>query len=85
MIQEPQIRINEDNSWGLGMGIQHSSEGDSVWHWGANTGFRSLMVIYPQHDIGVVVLTNSNDGLELARDIAHIALGGLNAWDISPD
>jgi len=85
LIQEPQIKINEHISWGLGMGIQHSTEGDSLWHWGANTGFHSIMIMYPQHDIGVVVLTNSNDGLILARDIAQFALGGLNEWDISPD
>jgi CubicO group peptidase (beta-lactamase class C family) len=85
LIQEPQIKINEHNSWGLGMGIQHSPVGDSLWHWGASTGYRSIMIIYPQHDIGIVVLTNSNDGLKFARDISQFALGGLNEWDITPD
>jgi CubicO group peptidase (beta-lactamase class C family) len=85
LMQTPQVTVNDHNSWGLGIGIQHSAAGDSLWHWGANMGFRSLMVIYPQYGIGIVVLTNSNDGLPLARDIAHYALGGLNAWDITQD
>lgn len=85
LVQEPQIKVNQHNSWGLGMGIQHSTVGDSLWHWGASTGYRSIMIIYPQHHIGIVVLTNSNEGLGLARDIAQFALGGLNEWDISAD
>jgi CubicO group peptidase (beta-lactamase class C family) len=63
-------------SWGLGPGIQHSEDGDALWHNGQTPGYRSLMVIYPEHQIGVVVLTNSDRGFPLACDVAQRALGG---------
>jgi CubicO group peptidase (beta-lactamase class C family) len=75
-----QVGVNADISWGLGIGIQHSDQGDSLWHWGANTGYKSLIVIYPDHGLGLVVLTNGDAGLSVARDIAQRALGGKAAW-----
>jgi CubicO group peptidase (beta-lactamase class C family) len=75
----PQVRVNDHVSWGLGIGLQHSDAGDAIWHWGQNPGWESLMVGYPEHRMGVVVLTNGGPplaGLELAREIAHEALGG---------
>ena len=35
-IDTVQVNINEDFSWGLGIGIQHSSYGDAIWQ-NANT------------------------------------------------
>jgi len=73
----PQVSLRSDLSWGLGLGIQHSSEGDALWQWGQELDFQSVMIIYPDLGYGVVVLTNSdflNPGV--AIDIAHRALGG---------
>jgi CubicO group peptidase (beta-lactamase class C family) len=61
-MRTPQICVNDHNSWGLGIGIQHSSQGDSLWHGGDNRDFHSLMVIYPDQGLGVVVLTNGEGG-----------------------
>ena len=75
----PEVRVNDHVSWGLGVGIQHSEAGDAIWHWGQKPGWESLMVGYPGHGIGVVVLTNGGPpiaGLELAREVAHEAIGG---------
>ncbi len=79
----PQVGVNADISWGLGIGIQHGDQGDSLWHWGANTGYKSLIVMYPDHGLGIVVLTNSDRGLPVARDIAQRALGGKAVWQIN--
>ncbi len=79
-LRTPQIAISEDFSWGLGIGIQHSDQGDALWQNGITPGFRSVMVIYPEHQWGVVVLTNSDDGLQLAYDVAARALGGKAHW-----
>jgi hypothetical protein len=43
-------------------------------------GFRSVMVIYPEHQWGVVVLTNSDAGLHVAYTVAARALGGKAQW-----
>jgi CubicO group peptidase (beta-lactamase class C family) len=76
-LQKPQVRLAENLAWGLGPGIQTSQEGDALWQWGQHMDFQSVMIIYPQHGLGVVVLTN-NDLLnpDVAIEIAHRALGG---------
>lgn len=75
-IRRPQIRINDDFSWGLGPGIQHSAQGDALWQMGITFGSRSVMVIYPDQGLGVVVLANSDRGFPAAYDIAERVLRG---------
>jgi CubicO group peptidase (beta-lactamase class C family) len=79
-LRTAQIAINDDFSWGLGVGIQHSDQGDALWQNGMTPGFRSLMVIYPEHQWGVVVLTNGDEGAQVAHDVAARALGGKARW-----
>ncbi len=76
-MSSPQVRLSDDLSWGLGPGIQHSTDGDALWQWGQHLHFQSLLIIYPEQGFGVVVLTN-NDLLnpDVAVEIAHRALGG---------
>jgi CubicO group peptidase (beta-lactamase class C family) len=76
-LQSPQVRLASDLSWGLGPGIQSSQQGDALWQWGQHVDFQSIMIIYPEHGLGVVVCTN-NDLLnpDVAVEIAHRALGG---------
>lgn len=75
-VRTSQVSAGRDMAWGLGPGIQHSEQGDALWQNGQTPGFRSLMVIYPEQQIGVVVLTNSDQGFPLACDVAQRALGG---------
>jgi hypothetical protein len=76
-MQTSQVMLNSDLSWGLGPSIQHSRQGDALWQWGQHIDFQSIMIIYPEHNFGVVVCTN-NDLLnpDVAAEIAHRALGG---------
>jgi hypothetical protein len=76
-LQTSQVRLANDLSWGLGPGIYHSVQGDVLWQWGQHIDFQSIMMIYPDHDIGVVVCTN-NDLLnpDVALEIAQRAIGG---------
>jgi hypothetical protein len=72
-----QVRLSTDLSWGLGLGIQHSLQGDALWQWGQHLDFQSIMIIYPEQGFGVAVCTNS-DFLypDVALEIAGRALGG---------
>jgi len=79
-IDSVQVNINQDFSWGLGIGIQHTDYGDAIWQNAITFAFRGIMVIYPQHGWGVVVLTNSESGLPVAYDAAERALGGEAKW-----
>jgi CubicO group peptidase (beta-lactamase class C family) len=75
-MQTPQISAGRNMSWGFGPGIQHSEQGNALWQNGQTFGFRSLMMIYPEQHVGIVVLTNSEYGLPLAYQVAQRALGG---------
>ena len=84
-IRAPQVGAGRDMSWGLGLGIAHAAEGDALWQNGQTFGFRNLMVIYPEHRMGVVVLSNSDHGFPVVFDVAQRALGGsaipsMGAW-----
>ena len=77
-----QINVNPDISWGLGIGIQHSEDGDSLWHTGVHFDFNTLVVIYPESGNGVAILSNTNADQATLRDIAQMALGGKAEWEI---
>jgi hypothetical protein len=77
-----QIAAGRKMSWGLGPGIQHSEDGNVLWQNGQTFGFRSLMMIYSDQKIGIVVLTNSENGFPLASEIAQRTLGGSAITEI---
>jgi CubicO group peptidase (beta-lactamase class C family) len=80
-ISTPQIPAGGGFSWGLGIGIQHSGQGNALWQNAQTFGFRGLMVVYPEHGSGIVVLTNSEYGYPIACDVAQRALGGKARWE----
>ena len=79
----PAVKIDEKNSWGLGIAIEASSKsGTTYWHSGINPGAQSLFVLYPEQNKYVVILTNNDDGLNFAKDKAHAFLNVDGEWDI---
>lgn len=72
-----QVTLSKDLSWGLGYGIVHSREGDAYWQWGQTVDFQTVMIIYPEQGLGVVVLTNGGFfNTDTAIEIAQRAVGG---------
>lgn len=60
--------------WGLGWGMEQTPRGMYLWHWGNNPGYRALaMVSLSSHD-GIVVFTNSDEGMPLAKALVQSAL-----------
>ncbi len=76
------VNIDTVNSWGLGIAIECESKGKTYWHSGINPGFQSLFVLYPMQDKYVLVLTNSDNGLSFAKEIARAFLEVDGYWDI---
>ena len=76
LLRTPQIKLDENLSWGMGPGIFYSEKGYALWQWGQHIDFQSIMIIYPESKFGVVVCTN-NDLLnpDVALEIAQRALG----------
>ena len=62
--------------WGLGVGIQQTKQGESLWHWGDNGRFKCFMVAYPKQKIGVVLFANGENGLAIASEVVREAIGG---------
>lgn len=59
-------------SWGLGVAL---AEPEWIFHWGANPGFRSLFVGSRARGQGVLVVTNSEGGMELAARVVREQFG----------
>ncbi|MCG8380973.1 MAG: beta-lactamase family protein [Gammaproteobacteria bacterium] len=64
--------------WGLGWGIEETSEGTSIWHWGNNNEFRSLVVAHLKSGIGLIYVTNSASGLRPVSEIIQNTIGGIH-------
>jgi CubicO group peptidase (beta-lactamase class C family) len=81
---KPTGRLSKEIAWGLGWGLQETTDGLSIWHWGDNgAGFQCYVVGYPRERLGLVVFTNSLDGHGIIPDIVAAAIGGQQpafAW-----
>jgi CubicO group peptidase (beta-lactamase class C family) len=90
-MERPQIAVNPECTncterepkqlstsifWGLGIGIQETKDGESVWHWGDNGRFKCFVLAYPRQKTGVVLFMNGENGLSIASDLLRISLGG---------
>jgi CubicO group peptidase (beta-lactamase class C family) len=71
-------------SWGLGWGIEHRADDSYIWQWGSNPGYRAFAIATVRSGDGFVLLTNSENGLELAKPIAEKVLPGEHKLFQSP-
>jgi CubicO group peptidase (beta-lactamase class C family) len=58
-------------SWGLGWGIERDQDDPYIWQWGNNTGYRAFVIASVRTGDGFVMLTNSENGLELAEPMTQ--------------
>jgi len=78
---EAQIQVDQNLFWGNGIGIQKNPQGRiSFWQWGSNIDFQGFMIGYPAEQTGVVILTNSSNGLSIVPGIVEHAIGGDQYW-----
>jgi CubicO group peptidase (beta-lactamase class C family) len=90
-MEKPQIAVNPECTncteqqpkelsrniyWGLGIGIQETAQGESLWHWGDNGRFKCYVVAYPKQKIGVVLFLDGENGLSIISELLQAALGG---------
>jgi CubicO group peptidase (beta-lactamase class C family) len=61
-------------AWGLGVGLERTAQGDAFWHWGDNPGFKNFVIAFPQQKSGIVILTNSDNGLGVIPEIVRETL-----------
>ena len=77
LLRTSQIKLSDNLAWAMGPGILYSEQGYALWQWGQHIDFQSIMIIYPEHEFGVAVCTNSDLlNPDVAVEIAHRAIGG---------
>lgn len=62
--------------WGLGWGIEGNQDDRYIWQWGNNTGYRAFVIASLRTGDGLVMLTNSENGMELAEPMTQKILPG---------
>jgi CubicO group peptidase (beta-lactamase class C family) len=70
---QPQIRVDSvlGLSWGLGWALAPPV----FFHWGSNPGYKSFALGDPTTGLAVVILTNADNGLEIAEPIVAAIIG----------
>ena len=76
------VPVGEGISWGLGIAKRVTPQGETLWQWGSNPGYESLMVMDMERRAGVVILTNSYYGAPLVQEIAGHVLGEAPGWSL---
>lgn len=61
--REPQIKITDKLSYGLGLMTERYHGVISVGHNGMTMGFSSLLFFLPEHNVGLVMLTNARGAI----------------------
>lgn len=62
-------------SWGLGVGLFETPHGPAFFHTGNLAGTKNYAVVYPDHGIGIVLLSNSDNFESVAREIVAAGIG----------
>lgn len=78
-MMKPQIETSFDNaediSWGLGIGLQKTSDGIAFWHWGDNGDTKAFTITNRESGRGLIYFANSSNGLAIAGDIVNLVMG----------
>jgi CubicO group peptidase (beta-lactamase class C family) len=70
-------RLSKSVSWGLGWGLQQTEDGTAFWHWGSNNGdVQCYTEASERQKTGIVIFTNSGNGLSIIPEIVQQAMGG---------
>ena len=73
----PQIRVHDETlTWGLGWGLERTTRGHAFWHWAENNGDTQHFALGYEDGTGIVVLTNSGNGLSIIPEIVSGVVGG---------
>ncbi len=58
--------------YGYGVSVQHGDQGPMIMHEGATAGFNSFFIYYPEHDLNIVLLTNTDRFESHLRAFAYL-------------
>ncbi|GAB4451059.1 MAG: hypothetical protein Kow0031_33600 [Anaerolineae bacterium] len=67
----PQIELYPGNSYGMGWFVEEYRGVEMVWHDGDVFGFKSLLVLLPQANVGLALLSNRTVGYGFSNSIRY--------------
>lgn len=75
-IDQPLGALSTSISWGLGWGLESTSAGPAFWHWGDNGDTKAFVAAFEKRKDGLVVFTDSANGLSMMREVVDLAGAG---------
>ncbi len=87
----PQVVVDSSKHlyWGLGWALAKNSDDTLFLHWGSNPGYKSLAIGSLMQEKVTVILTNGDNGLEVATELIPIIFGEqysfLDFYMLHPD
>ena len=73
-MQQPQVTITGEQSWGIGWGLHTIDEARIIEHSGGTNGHITRMLAVPEQHFGLVILTNGNRGGHVNEAVEKWAL-----------
>ena len=74
----PQIKVSTPIRWGLGWTLENGEAGDAFYHYGNAGTLQHLALGLKEQQSGVVIMTNSGNGLRMCIRTALRALGATH-------
>ncbi len=68
--------LSDSLGWGLGWGLEDLDGVRYFWHWGDNGTFRCFVLASRQTRSGMVMFTNSLNGLSILDEMVKLTMGG---------
>ncbi|WNJ17112.1 serine hydrolase domain-containing protein [Pontibacter sp. G13] len=62
-------------SYGLGWGLLQSTYGPGVFKEGHDDGFQHYSILFPAQELGIVIMTNSDNGESIFKELLEMAIG----------
>jgi hypothetical protein len=69
----PQVVIQPGGAWGLGWGLKLIGDDWLFWQWGDNQGFKHVVVGSHRQGVGIIVLTNGEQGYRVWSQVLQHA------------
>lgn len=64
-------QLSSSLAWGLGVGLQKTTQDEGFWHWGDNGDFKCFFFVSRTRKQGLVYFSNSANGLSIAPALAR--------------
>jgi len=62
-------------SYGLGWGILQTPYGFGAFKEGHGDGFQHYLIIFPEKKMGILIMTNSDNGEGIFKELLEVAIG----------